>query len=183
MIAKNCTAPRKSMKVISYLKDEQVIEEFQKSFDDSSDVVFVGSTSTSAALGPSDAPAASVSTRPEPTPGTSFAPKVTSTPKYEDISEEEEDSEDDVFTEPMDVTFNHENDVVFENRENDGFMTEAKAFVKNAIIFMEKKRKKRQQLIIKYNIYKKKLLKVKAALDVVDNVLGKVEGIKRIMEQ
>lgn len=120
-------------------------------------------------------------------------PIATSTPKYEDISQyEESDHEDtamklevppitistqkyeditDSDENESDVTFNHFTDVAAEKESCNEYITELKQFIKRSNGFVQKKQRKKLDILKKLKKYQKKIARVQQALDNINQAI------------
>lgn len=113
-----------------------------------------------------------------------FTPMCSSTPKYEDITDSEtetesvlEDHQDD-----NDITFNYQEDVVNEGKTAEEFFTKLNSFITDSREMAKSKELKRNDLFKKLNKYKRKITKIERAIGDLDRLIYFGRRIPQLLE-
>lgn len=119
-----------------------------------------------------------------------FIPLYSSTPKYEDITDEDEicadsDSGPEEIEENDDdhnVTFNFEDDIMTQNKITEVFVKKVETFLLESETMVKSKVAKRNELFKKINKYKRKLNKLEKAVSDLDKYIYYGQRLPRLME-
>lgn len=119
-----------------------------------------------------------------------FVPLCASTPKYEDITDEDEVSaESDGGPEEIEendddhnVTFNFEDDIMSQQNITEVFVKKVETFLLESATMVQSKVAKRNELFKKINKYKRKLNKLEKAVSDLDKYIYYGQRLPRLME-
>lgn len=173
-------APKKSIKLISHLRRDKDSEKFVVVGDkddinctSSSIEIIEGSFSQILPIGSKKK---------------NFAPICSSTPRYEDITDIEQESESeteqilDNDAEDCNVTFNYEDDVLNEEKKTQVYLKQLNSFVSVTNEMVVSKAQKRNDLFKKLNKYKRKIAKLGNSIEHLDKLIYFGKRIPRLLE-